>query len=96
MATYSDGKQINIDPHDWKGMKELTKKHEEFPYACFGVNEDGEQVLISVNKDNITTETFQSNGWVRENIYHVNDYTVEELFHGPSHVRERYLSNKGE
>lgn len=75
-----NGKEISFDPHDWKGMKELCKRHEEFTVPCVGENEDGEHVWISVNKDNITVQTFQHNGWIRENVYWINDFTVEELF----------------
>ena len=96
MSTQLVGKgkegHIEFDPHDWRGMKELCEKHEDFPYACTGENEEGETVMISVNEDNITVVTFQSNGWARENVYWVDDYTVEELFHGPKNVQERYLS----
>lgn len=78
--TYYDGKAIHFDPHDWKGIHELMKRHEEFKMPCAGQNEDGEHISISVNKDNITVLTYQSNNWIRENIYH-EDYTVEELYH---------------
>lgn len=78
--TTTDGKVIRFDPHDWKGMHRLMDRHEEFTSEYFGQNEAGERVGISVNKDNITTMTRQSNGWIRENIYH-RDYEVEELYH---------------
>ena len=52
--------QIEFDPHDFKGMRELMARHEEFPCACLGHNDEGEAVLISINKDNITVETYQS------------------------------------
>ncbi len=72
--------RIEFDPHDWKGMHDLMDRHKEFTSQYFGENEEGERVSISVNKDNITVVTFQSNGWTRENIYH-RDYDVEELYH---------------
>lgn len=55
-------------------------QHEKFDQMAFGKNEEGETVAISVNKDNITVETYQKNGWVRENIYW-EDRNVEELYH---------------
>lgn len=78
----SNVKQIKFDPHDWKGMHELMDHADEFDSAYFGHNEDGERISISINKDNITVMTFQSNGWARENIYH-RDFDVEELYHKP-------------
>lgn len=79
MTTF-DGKEIIIDPHDYDGMIELMKRHKEFDVPWSGMNEDGEHIQISVNEDNITVETFQNNGWTRENIYW-KDFTTEELFH---------------
>ena len=78
--TTTDGKIIKFDPHDWKGMHNLMDRHSEFTSEYFGHNDAGERVGISVNKDNITTMTEQSNGWIRENIYH-RDLEVEELYH---------------
>lgn len=78
--TNFDGKTINFDPHDWKGMKELTERADEFDVPWDGINDEGERVMISINKDNITTETFQKNGWLRENVYWVDEFIVEELF----------------
>lgn len=71
---------IKFDPHDWKGMHQLMDKHEQFTSEYFGKNAEGERVGISINKDNITTMTEQSNGWIRENIYY-RDFEVEELYH---------------
>ena len=80
MATTFDGKTINIDPKDYNGMIKLMDRADEFDYALLGENDEGEAVMISVNHDNITVETFQDNDWVRENIYY-RDFTTEELFH---------------
>ena len=93
MATLlnEEKQRIEFDPTDWKGMHELMDRHEDFDTMYFGENADGEKTAISINEFNITHVTFQSNGWARENIYHY-DYTVEELYHGPKHVKERYLS----
>lgn len=79
MTTFN-GKEIVIDPYDYAGMLDLMKRHNEFDVPWDGKNKDGEHIQISVNKDNITVETFQNNGWTRENIYW-NDYTTEELYH---------------
>ena len=79
MTTF-DGKEIIIDPYDYKGMIKLMDRADEFDVPWSGKNENGEHVQISVNKDNITVETFQNNGWIRENIYW-RDVTTEELYH---------------
>lgn len=80
MSTTFDGKQINFDPHDWKGIRELCKRHNEFKVPWAGKNEEGEHIMISVNADNITVETFQSNGWTRTNVYYPEDCAIEELY----------------
>lgn len=87
MATIFNGTQISFDPHDWDGITELCKRHAEFDVPWSGHNEAGDEVLISVNEDNITVETFQSNGWIRENIYRPEYYITEELFHHGGTVR---------
>ena len=80
MATTFNGKEISFDPHDWKGIAELCKRHKEFPTPWAGKNEDGENISISVNKDNITLVTYQSNKWIRTNVYYPEDCSTEELF----------------
>lgn len=80
MSTTFDGKQIIFDPHDWRGIRELCKRHNEFKTPWAGKNEEGESVQISVNKDNITVETLQSNGWFRTNVYYPLDCAIEELY----------------
>ena len=79
--TVFDGTTITIDPSDYKGMLSLMARANEpdFEMPWSGKNDVGENMLISVNSDNITVQTFQSNGWTRENVYW-NDGTVEELF----------------
>ena len=80
MATILEGTSLSFDPHDIKGNLELMDRANEFKMPFFGSNEDGERVIISVNTENITVETFQDNGWTRENIYH-RSLDNEELFH---------------
>ena len=76
-----DKMNVTVDPTDWNSMISLMDRADEFNDMILGKNSDGENTIISINKDNITIETNQSNGWIRENIYH-RDGTVEELFHG--------------
>ena len=42
----------------------------------YGKNEDGETVCVSVYKDSIEIDTYQSNGYVRRN--HFNAYGVSD------------------
>lgn len=71
--------EIMIDTKDYTSLISLMDRADEFEYPLFAKNESGEDQLISVNNDNITIETFQSNGVTRKNIYH-RDYMMEELF----------------
>ena len=79
--TTFDGTTLNFDPSDWKGMFKLMERADEFTEPAIGKNLHQEKVMISVNHDNITVETFQWNGWVRQTVYW-DDGTVEELFNG--------------
>lgn len=78
MTTFEDG-VLCFDPTDWASNVSLMLKHSEFKQALMGRNTDGETVWIHINKDNITVQTFQDNGFIRENIYY-SDGTSEELF----------------
>lgn len=73
-------KEIIIDPTDYRGLVKLMDRANEFETMLVGKTEDGETQFVSINKDNITTETVQSNGWTRENVYW-RDGTSEELYH---------------
>lgn len=77
-GTYVDGTCIHFDSDDWEGMRELMSRHAEFETAYFGKTESGGTVMISVNKDNITVETFLDNGYVTTDIYY-EDGTVESI-----------------
>lgn len=77
--TLFNGKEIIIDPDDYNGMITLMDRADEFDVPWSGKNENGEHIQISINKDNITVETFQNNDWTRENIYW-RDGFKEELF----------------
>ena len=72
---------IKFDPADLKGMRKLMEEHGDSKTAKFGTNELGEDVSISIFKDKIVVVTYQSNGWVRKNIYN-SDGCREELFDG--------------
>ena len=50
--------------------------------AFSGVNEDGEDVLVSIANDSIIVSTNQKNGWIRKNIYGADGYAEGETFEG--------------
>ncbi len=50
--------------------------------AYGGVNEEGEDVLVSIARDSIVISTFQKNGWLRKNFYDENGFSAGETFDG--------------
>ena len=70
---------VQIDFTKRKEMYALMDRADEFPDMIFGINEGGEHVVCSINKDSITCETCQANGWFRTNILYKNGVT-EEFF----------------
>ena len=52
----------------------------EFPFS--GINEEGEETLMSISASGIMVDTYQSNGWVRKNHYDANGYAEGETFDG--------------
>lgn len=72
---------IHIDPSDLKGLEALMDQYGDSQGLTLGTNENGEDVTISIFHDKIVTETYQSNGWIRQNVYH-RDSSREELFKG--------------
>ena len=70
---------FELNPSDWERMLKLMDEYGDEPLPFHGKNEYDEPIIISVNPDNITTQTFQDNGWIRTNIYN-RDGHCEELF----------------
>lgn len=83
MSTNPEKKEamFTVDPYDIKGMIDVMDKYGDNDTMYFGKNENKEDVSISVFNDRISVTTFQSNGWIRENVYW-RDGTSEELFNG--------------
>ncbi len=77
----ADHVQIHIDPSDLKGLVALMDQYGDSQCMTIGSNENGEDVTISIFHDKIITETYQANGWMRQNVYH-RDGSREELFKG--------------
>ena len=78
-------KNAEIEIMDWSDIDYLNqimlKYGESTDEPFYGLNENGEQVSITVYPDVIVVGTFQENGWYRKNYYH-SDGTCEELFDG--------------
>lgn len=55
------------------------KNHGAKNLVTTGKNENGENVILIVGEDYRTTETLQSNGWIRVNTYWA-DGTTEEAY----------------
>lgn len=70
---------INFDPTNFAAMRRLMKEYGDSKTAFSGMNEEGEEVMISIVPDNITTHTAQRNGRGRVNVYYA-DGTTEEFF----------------
>lgn len=80
MATVLQNDRLDIDPKDFEGLLSLMDRAAEFDLPFQGVDDQGNTVLLSINTNNVTTETFQDNDYCRETVYW-RDGTVEELYH---------------
>lgn len=61
--------------------KELIRKYGDSHFPFSGTNENGESVLVSIDKERgITVRTEQTNGWVR-----INYYDKDGLYEGESY-----------
>ena len=58
---------------------ELLQKYGYIEEPLVGVNADGEDVIVSIDKECACTRTLQHNGWQRVNIYYP-DGTCEEYY----------------
>lgn len=76
-----ESRTFTFDPSDLEAMRKLMDERGDSDTMFLGVNENMEDTTISVFHDKIIYVTFQSNGWVRKNIYW-RDGTREELFDG--------------
>lgn len=57
---------------------ELVARYGYVQGAC-GINEDDENVIVSIDEESATITTLQKNGFIRTNIYHI-DGINEELY----------------
>lgn len=66
---------------DFKYLRELMDKYGETKFPFFGNNQNDEDVEIHICPDTITLITYQSNHWIRKNVYY-RDGSSEELYQG--------------
>lgn len=72
---------INFNSNDWNSIQDTIDKINAIGEMQFGRTEDGEFIIFDVGANNtLITDVVQDNGWVRRNIYHPNDGTIEELY----------------
>lgn len=72
-----DALDFNLENH--KTIVSIMDDYGKSGLLVTGKNAEGENVALSVSSDIITTETAQSNGWIRVNTYH-RDGTREEMY----------------
>lgn len=70
---------VCIDMSDISSVREAMRTYGDSEMPFFGSNEDGEEQIVSVNRDNVTIVTFQHNGWARTHVVW-EDGTSEETF----------------
>lgn len=72
---------LEIDLSDLDASRKIMDKFGDSPFPFVGQNEEGESTNTSISHDSIIMETYQANGWIRQNWLHY-DGTREELFKG--------------
>ena len=65
-----------------EGRVELMKKYGDSDTAYAGRNEEGELVMVSIFPNELVVVTYQSNKWVRKDVYDENGLYSEELYEG--------------
>ena len=67
---------------DIEVRRTLMREFGDSETAFSGVNENGEDILISIATGSIVVSTYQHNGWVRVNYYNADGYDDGETFKG--------------
>lgn len=78
-APINEGVLMYIDFSDFSQLIELMNNAEKYKSLIVSENENNEKMIIGIYENYISTETYQHNGWIREN-YFRRDGTTEELF----------------
>ena len=76
MLVTIENKEYDLNNYD--DFQTICKKYGDTDSMLFGETENGELMTISINFDNVITEVYQDNGWIRKNIY--TEDSVEELY----------------
>lgn len=76
------GELLKIDLNSQIERDKVMEKYGNVTNMYFGSNTDGEDMTISISNDVLSLYTFQSNGWVRENVYYYQDDMADEIFIG--------------
>lgn len=72
---------LALDTANWDSIEHCLEVCKGYDFPFFGTNEKGETIMIEdYNDTTLKVSTFQSNDWIRENYYNVEDFTVEEMF----------------
>lgn len=70
---------IEFKWNDIDNLREIMDEYGDIDHMIFGENQDGEGQQISIGHENIIVDTFQTNGWVRRNVFWY-DGAVEETY----------------
>ena len=81
-ATKTIPNELSQNFGDIKVRRKLMELYGDSQTAYGGVNEEGEDVLVSIARDGIVVSTFQKNGWLRKNYYDENGSSEGETFEG--------------
>lgn len=72
---------INFESSNWNSIRETIKEIEQRAMMIIcRTTEDELMILDSPDSHTLITEVFQTNGWRRKNIYHTDDFTIEEMY----------------
>lgn len=74
--------ELSLSFGDVKTRRKLMELYGDSQTAYSGVNEDGEDVMVSIASNSIVVSTFQKNGWLRKNFYDEYGFNDGETFDG--------------
>lgn len=81
-------KTFEIDLTDLKASRKLMDELGESKTMFFGRNAYGETTCTSITHESIVMETYQDNGWIRQNWLYYNGDTEEHYHRECSEIEE--------
>lgn len=84
--------ELSLNFGDAEARRTMIRLYGAKGSAFSGINEDGENVVVSIVDSGICVRTNQSNGWIRVNYYDVDGNACGETFDGKwkeSHIAHR-------